>query len=290
MFFRSKNKNQRKSLQEKSEKEKGFNFFRLVFYFLAIAFLAISVYIFIFSPYLEINQVYVQGAEELKEVEIKKLADSFLEEKYFQVIPKKNLLLASKGELEKKLKNEFKKISSVEIKKIFPDTIIISITERKALLIWCSGEACFLVDEKGFVYSPADFESAEIKENNLIIVHDQSQSEIQSERPIFKPEFGKFLIDFREKAKDALDVQFDSNFETPRAISGDLTGIASEGWKVNLNAEIEVDKEIGMLRIVMEKNIDPEKRKDLEYVDLRTEGKVYFKFKSTAPEQSSEKK
>lgn len=290
MFFRSKNKIQRKTLQEKEVQGQKVNLSRALFYFLLAAFAGVLAYVLLFSPYLEISHVYIQGIEELDHASVRQAAGSFLDEKYFRTLSKKNLLLAGAGELEGRLQDDFKKISSAEVKKIFPDTLVILITERKSLLVWCSGERCFLVDEKGLAYAPAEFDSPEIKENNLVIVHDQSLSDIPGDRPAFNPAFGNFLIEFRQRAEDGLGIRMSSDFETPKSISGDLTGVTEEGWRINLNAEIGVEKELGMLGIVLEKNIAPEKRKELEYVDLRTEGKVYYKFKNVAPEETAEGK
>lgn len=287
MFGRSKNKIQRKSPQERSEK--GMKFSRLLFYFLSLVFVAVSGYIVFFSQYLEINNVYIEGAKELRSEKIKEAADSFLEEKYFRMLPNKNMILFRESGLRRRLEGTFKKISSVEVKKIFPNSIVVSISERQALLIWCSGESCFLVDENGTAYATADFGSAEVNENNLIIVHDQSRSEVSGGEVVFDPKFGSFLIGFREKSRDSLDILFDSDFDTPKAISGDFTAFSKEGWRVNLNAEIGAEKEISMLKIVLDKNIEKGKRQDLEYIDLRTEGKVYYKFKSAVPEESEGK-
>lgn len=275
--------------EEKGLKERSFKISRLIFHFLVWVFVGVSAYTLLFSPYLEINDVYIYGIEELDGGRVEESVDSFLEEKYFRILSGKNLLVARSGVLERKLEDDFKKIERAEVKKVFPGTIIVSILERKALLVWCSGESCVLVDEKGMAYAEADFDSQEIRENNLIVIHDQSRSEISFDRAVFDPRYGNFLVEFRKKSEDSLGVRFTQNFDTPKAISGDLTGTTEEGWKVNLNATVGAEKEISMLKIVLDKNISPEKRKELEYVDLRTEGKVYYKFKSDNPEGSTEK-
>lgn len=288
MFFRSKNKIQRKTLPEKNEQEAGFKMARALFYFLATVFLAVSTYVILFSPFLEINNVQIQGTHELSYEKVKQSVNSFLSEKHYQILPKNNLIIASESALQSRLENDFKKISTVEIKKVFPNALIISITERKALLIWCSGDRCFLADEKGIAYAPADFASPEVKENNLIVIHDQSQTEVTSERSVLNPAFANFLVEFRTKAEDILELNIDYNFDTPQAISGDFTALTDEGWKIDLNAALGEEKEIAMLRIVLDQNIDKDKRKELEYVDLRTEGKVYYKFKDAVSEKPAE--
>ena len=45
------------------------------------------------------------------------------------------------------------------------------------------------------------------------------------------------------------------------------------------NNQISPSKEIEMLQVVIDKKIEKDRIKDLEYIDLRTENKVYYIFK-----------
>jgi len=289
MFFRSKNKIVKRTLESQNVEAQKTRVSRIIFYLLIFVFLSVLSYVFVFSSFLQIRKISIRGIEELEYEKVMGRINAGLDWKYFNFISKNNILLITSGELESELKNDFKKISSVEIRKVFPDTIVVSIQERKALLVWCSGENCFMVDEKGFAYSAADFNSPEVVENNLIVVRDQSQSPILTDRIVLKPEIVDFLLAIRKEMKDRLDIDLNREFETPKSISGDLVAVTSEGWKIMLNKDLGAEKEVEMLQIVLDQNISQEKRADLEYVDLRMEGKVYYKLKSANPEEISEK-
>jgi len=80
-------------------------------------------------------------------------------------------------------------------------------------------------------------------------------------------------LDIQDKLKNIAGVT------TTRAIivSEERLNIAvSEGWEIYFNTEGDLDWQIKELWIVLEKQISPEKRKNLEYVDLRF-SRVFYK-------------
>lgn len=289
MLFKSKNKIPKRRLETEVSENKKTRLSRVMFYVLVFIFCAVSVFVIFFSSFLQIKKISIRGLEELDYEKIMQEINYFLDQKYFNFVEKNNILLVRQGDLENSLRNEFRKIGSVNIQKVFPDRIIVSIQERKALLVWCSGETCFMVDEKGFAYAPADFDSPEVTENNLIVVRDQSQSPISMERMVLNPEIVDFLLAVKKEIKDRLDIDLNREFETPKSISGDLVAFTQEGWKIMLNKDLGAQKEVEMLQIVLSQNIQNEKRVDLEYIDLRTEAKVYYKFKDVVPEEEPNK-
>jgi hypothetical protein len=92
------------------------------------------------------------------------------------------------------------------------------------------------------------------------------------------------------------------NYTTPAFISQDIRVTTSEGWRIFFNADISLSKEVDMLKVVLDEKVPNEKRSYLEYIDLRSDNKVFYKFKddyqeeqkkqeeSNAPEKESKKK
>lgn len=286
MLFRSKNKIAKRTLPVKEPRSEKKRLSRLIFYFLIFIFGAVLVYILIFSSFLQIKKITVRGLDKLDYAKVMEGINNTLYQKYFGLIAKNNILLIRSQELESALAKDFKKISSVKVQKIFPETLVISIQERQALLVWCSGEECWMVDENGFAYASADFNSPEVTENNLIVVRDASRSPMVFDRAVLKPEIVDFLLAMRKEAHAILDLDLNREFETPKSVSGDIVATTSEGWKIMLNKDLGAKKEVEMLQIVLDQNVGQDKRADLEYVDLRTEGKVYYKLKNATSEEA----
>jgi len=153
---------------------------RAIFYILLIGFVAVSIYVIFFSPYLQITNITVSGTQELKSQDIRELIESSAQGNFLKFIPKNNSLFFTQKRIENLLENNFKKIRSAVVTKKFPDSISINIDERKAVMVWCSSENCFLIDENGTAYSSADFNSPEIVLRIFFIAASEYYSQIFS--------------------------------------------------------------------------------------------------------------
>ncbi|MFA7209764.1 MAG: FtsQ-type POTRA domain-containing protein [Parcubacteria group bacterium] len=248
--------------------------------FSIFGFLGAAVYALFFSPLLTVKSVAVDGLESLDRRSIINVADGVMGRKYFDVFDGSNLILVSSSGIEKALNDKFKKIESIKIDKQFPDKLSINIKERGSILVFCSGPVCYVIDRDGRAYAQADFQSNELDERKLIILQDLSQRNL----PMAEVSIETGLADFLKKVKNAMDRDLNlgikQEWSTPILISGDLRAETSEGWKIYFNYAIDADKEIEMLKTVLENSLNGIARADLEYVDLRLDNKVYYKLKS----------
>lgn len=263
----------------KKEKKRNPLILRIIFDILLIAFAGISVYVLFFSSYLKINRLILEGIQELDYESVVAQINSNLEGQYFKAIPHNNFILFSERRLKRDLKDKFKKIESVEAKKKFPDTIMVKITERKALMLWCSFGPCYIVDEKGFAYSEADFESPEIKENNLIRLADVSAQPVNLGEKVLDPEYIQFVLSIKEKIREALDIEISEEYFTKSAVAQEVQVKTNEGWDTYFNSQLPISQSIETLKIFLDEKMNGIERGKLEYVDLRIGNKVYYKFK-----------
>lgn len=176
--------------------------------------------------------------------------------------------------------DNFKLIEKLEIKKYFPDTLVISIKEKNPMLILSSGGQEYVIDDLGVAYEKADFESDFLRENKLLTLEDSSGRKISIEKETLSPDYIKFILDVKDRLKSYLDIETSPTVKISNIASGDITMETDDGWKINLNAEVGADKEVEMLKVVLDNKIEKEKRGELEYIDLRTDNKVYYKFKN----------
>jgi len=272
------------------KKEKNFPnpiFFRMIFRLLAIVFFGVAVYILFFSPFLEIKKVSLEGIVELKYEDFYKKANESLSEKYFYFIPKNNLILLSGSEIEKKLLENFKKISDVKVQKNFPDGVTIKITERKALLIWCSGDSCYIIDKNGYAYTEADFESEEVKQNNLLNVRDNSAKPIKIGEKVLDEHYIDFVISIKDKLAKETGVMASGEYQTGSRIAKELKIKTEEGWEIYFSSSLPMENSIRTLKTFLDKEISQDKRSKLEYIDLRAENKVYYKMRTDADEMQT---
>lgn len=240
-----------------------------------------------FSGKLEIGAIEINGTETIDPDKIKDLVRNEIDRKYLNIVQKNNLILARSSKIESRIKNEFKKIENVEIRRKFPSSLLISIKERKSALVFCSGENCFIVDDKGIAYENADVSSEEFLNNGLILLKDNNGKSITPEENVLEESYINYVSSISGKLKNELDINITREMETPTKVSADIKTMADEGWAIFFSTDIELEKETEMLKVVLENKIEKEKRKDLEYVDLRSDNKVFYKFKEGVQEETN---
>lgn len=258
---------------------------RIIFYFLLFCFVSVVVFVLFFTQYLQISTVSVSGTKELDGGKIRQIVEESFDGKYVGVIPKNNFLLISRGSVERLLENDFKKIRSVGVVKKFPDSIEIIIDERKALLVWCSNEKCFLVDEKGTAYNEADFNSQEFLQNNLIRIEEKSMKEIASGSEIVGESYEKFVLEARDSL-GPVGFEANGNYSTPSRMAEEIRIGTKEGPELYFSTQFELKNALRSLAVVVKKENLESRIGDLEYIDLRSEGKVFYKFKNQNPEEN----
>lgn len=258
---------------------KPMSFGRVLYWFSLLSFISIAAYILFFSSMLVVSSVNVAGANELDPAQIKAAIVSEISGKYLNLISKNNIMLISEKKMKQALMDKFKRIENVQIKKIFPDEITVAITERKSMLILCSNGSCSIIDNNGQAYVGADFDSDYLKENKLIILTDESQKPIQLGDTVVANDLTDFIMDIKNHLKNDLDMDVKQDFSTPNLISGDIRVKTEDGWKIYFSKDLGIDKEMEMLKTVLNGNVGKDKLKDLDYVDLRTDNKVFYKFR-----------
>lgn len=289
MFFGNKNKKnkvkilgkEKKPWRRKKTSASSFSLGKIFFYLLALVFLGTVVYFFFFSSYLAVNSIEIKGTQKIDSEKVKNAFTEKISGKFLEVVPKNNLLIISKNSMEKYLSDKFNRIENLEIKKTFPEKVIISIKEKQFQLIFAAGENKYLIDEKGSAWPKNDFELDGSEEENLILLADESGKAIENPKAVLEVDFIKYVLAVRKGIQKETGIEISRNFYSPRLISGDLKVETKEGWKIYFNQEISLEKSLKILKSVLDDNrIKKEDVANLEYLDLRINNKVYYKFKS----------
>ncbi|KKP98176.1 MAG: hypothetical protein US25_C0006G0015 [Candidatus Moranbacteria bacterium GW2011_GWE1_36_7] len=251
---------------------------RVIFYVLVVGFFAVLGYVLLFSAYLSIEKVEIAGVVELSETELQQKIKESFEGKFAGIIPRNNYLFISQNSVEKLLKNDFKKIRKLEVKKNFPSDVFISIDERKALMVWCCQEKCFLLDENGIAYSEADFNSLELQQNNLLRVVENGGQSINVGEKIIESSYEQYVLATKESLKkfgyDTLE-----EYSTPSRMAEEVRVKTAQGPEFLFSTQFSLESALRNLTVVLEKEIPKDKRNEIAYMDLRNESKLFYKFK-----------
>ena len=269
----------------KNKIRRKFSFARFLFFISALAFFAVSFYALFFSEFLEITTVDIVGNEKISREAVLENINSKIYGEYLGIIKKNNLLLARTGKIKKDLLESFKIIRNVETKRKFPNKLEIIIFERKPQLIFCGGDKCFMLDENREAYEEINLNQND-SANNFIILTDENSKGINLGEFVLDQPYLEYVLEIKVKLEE-IGLKIENNFKAKSFISKDIRIKTEEGWEIYFNENIELEKEIEMLKVVLENKIEKNQRQDLEYIDLRIDNKIYYKFRDGTISQST---
>jgi len=266
-------------------KKKGGKIIKFFFFLLLISFLGVIIYLLFFSGYLAVANINIAGQENISESDIRNEIEGEISGKWLGIVPKNNQLLIHPLAVENKLSQKFRKIDWVAVRRKFPSELFVQIKERKLALVFKSGEKRFILDEKGEAFEEISAASPEYNLPDLMTLEDTSNHDVIDGKSVIDPAVISFMTDISKKMSTETDMEISREFVTPNRISGDLRVETSAGWKIFFDASLDASKEIGMLKTVLDEKIPHDQRVNLEYIDLRVDNKVFYKFKEGAQEE-----
>lgn len=273
---------------DRENKQRSSIFLKILFWTLLIAFIGVSVYVFFFSPFLQITNVVVRGTNEVSSGDVTSLIDFQLAGKYIHVVPKNNLVLFSERTAERALLDAHKNIASVAIRKQFPDTLTVSIVERQSLLVWCSSGACFLIDENGIAYAEADFNSLEVTQNHLVKLTDTGNKSVAIGDKVLDGDFLEFVSQIRDALKNATNIDITDEYATPAAVSGEADVVTPGGMQIMFSNTYPLDEAVDNLKLFLSKQTFSGSLEDqFQYIDLRSEDRIFTAPKNPPPTDGS---
>jgi len=248
--------------EEEGEKPLSARVTKILIFYLVIGFLGWNFFNFIFSSnFCSIEEVIIKGNDYLSEDEIFSKSQIQLGENIFKLDLKESI-----DYLEQE-----PRIKEVEIKRVIPNKIIISLKERKAAVIVRIGEEYFSSTKEGIVLSKIDRSEERF---GLPLVLGLEIDKIKIGEIIDKSEFRTAL-----ESINSLEVILPKKFCQVQILSPDDFMICNKDdtLKVRVNRpEVIINKE-NLLREALDK-IEREKLL-VEYIDIRFKDSLVIKLK-----------
>ncbi len=257
-------------------------------------------YLAIWWPKIWIEDVQVEGkAVYYSPADIEEIAWQKIERPFWWKIPRRSIIFVPISQIENEVLNRYPEVKTVEVVRHLPRSLVVKMEERENIGVWCQIqktknkeqgtnqatsteevikeereiEQCFYFDREGVI-----FRSAPLISGSLVLnVYGVNQSpQIRDE--IIEPKMIEFILTIREgmpKIKiaygslpEAADFEIVS-FE-------DLRMTTARGWQIYFNPEYSAESQLRALEVVWEDEIK-DSINDLEYIDLRIEGRVYYR-------------
>lgn len=212
-----------------------------------IFFLASFGYILFLSPLFQIQEVIVLGSD--KEEMLNEAKGDLL----------KSIFLVNLSETRGNLIDKFPEIKRVTTKRILPDKVEIIIEERSPLAVWCYND-CYFIDKDGVIFGQPEepFKLAIIRGGR------------DSKSPLSKEE-ATFILELWQEIKETV------NIKEVYVKENEIDLITNEKWIIKTISSEKSSLQAEKLRLVLNEKISEQKRKELEYIDLRFENSVYYR-------------
>lgn len=288
---------------------------KIIFCFIIIIFVLGGISWITHNERILINDIQIEGIETIEVKEIMGLAEEHLSGKYFWLFPKKNTFIFPKEEVEINLLDKYKQIKNVAIKRDGLNTLKITILEREPFALWCDSEMiveekkeeignCYFVDYEGYIYATAPYFFDNIyfelygepffdNDENLEKIEEKREDldntkEESSIGDFNKKEYiGRHFLPPEEFVRT---MQFVSSLEKIELPVHSLIIDSSDMYKLTLVGggilrflpALDYHRSINDLTTAYKKKFSEDSDllpEDLEYIDIRFENKILFKFK-----------
>lgn len=227
------------------------------------------------APQLKLLHIAVSGQETISAGDVERVVRAELAERVFGLFSRGNMLLFRTSMLEARILKEFPTIASAEVSRSFINRDIQVVVREHALWgVYClsGAEECYYVGTDGVLFAV----SPQFTGNVIFRITDYRQggnAYALGSRVVAEDTREK--IQYMEKfLKDTLDISV-REVVFGRTYNDTIELVTNEGWYILLDEATDVKPRANDLLLIFEKHtID---RARLEYVDIRFEGKVFYK-------------
>ena len=274
----------RKPLRFK-KKKKPVSLFRFRFFWYGTGFTFLFVFVFwfiVFSSWLEIQELLVEGENEIQEEFLVAEIEKALWKPWFG-IPTNSIFLFDAKETKNALSFVFPMILEASFQRQFPHRLILHIQEREQVATWFSLLSDRADEQTGMdiLYFAIDKEGIPFKEikdtDNYVVFSSEDNAVLGQE--LLAPSLLSTLLEFKRIFEIAGEPMQLSIVAFEIGNNGEVKGVAKEGFKILLDLKEDIQWQETKLRLVLEQKIPLEKRGELEYIDLRFGGQAYLKYK-----------
>ncbi len=218
-------------------------------------------YAVVFSPLFAVGSVKVSGSQKVPAADVNRVALQAAEMRFGPLVSE-SLAVASPSKLEAALKREFPDLDAATVKKRWPQTLDIALSERKTTLLWKSGERYYLIDRQGTAYAASE------PQEGAVTVEDTTGLGVE----VGKPVAGAGFIKVIEEIKAGMDAagQPVTTFRIPET-TFEVQAVTGGGYYALYDTTRPVASQVQALAAAVAQ------QKPREYADVRVPGRVYVK-------------
>lgn len=223
----------------------------LKIFFLILILAGILGYIFFYSSFFQIKKVVADNPA---------LTEEFLNQYRGQ-----NIILLSTKKVQQEVTQKLPYIENIKVIRGLPDTLRIETKTYQPELIWQTQNHQYSVDSGGLVIGETNGLS------DLPIIRDNKNLPVQIKQPVVSQNFIEFIKKIQTRFIDKVGFKI-TYFEVNETIF-QVDALTDQGWLVKFDTTRSIDDQLDVLTKLL-----AERKDEIhEYVDVRVEGRVYYK-------------
>ena len=236
-------------------------FFRLSLFIFVLIF-GLS-YFFIFSEVFRIKEIKILNPDDSLKLKVEGVIKGEIG---------RNIFLVNFKEMNKEILSQFPEIAKLNFKRKFPRTLSIQVEKREPVGVWCyqTYDECFFIDREGIIFKETE---KGLTQEEVIILSLRKEEALVLGEEILVPQTLELILKIEKDLRENLKIEIeDFTIVSERR----LNVKTNENWEIYFNLEKDAKLELTKLKVLLDKEIPPEQRRNLEYIDLRFE-KIFYK-------------
>jgi len=219
-------------------------------------------YLICFHSFFQIKVIEISGNEKVSTESLENLLNQKINQKIL-FFPSQSIFLPNFGEIKKEILKSFPQVAETDLKRKFPNTVLLEIKERKPAAVFRQTDKIFFVDKEGVIFESLDLD---VTSQDFITFKKQADEGVNLGEKIIEEEQLSKILEVESKLKNELKILVEEVLVVSEARFDAKT---LEGFQIYFNFQEDLDWQLTKLRAVLEEEIPLESRKDLEYIDVR---------------------
>lgn len=238
--------------------------------FMIIILITGLIWLLFFSKYFIVNKLEITLPEKISKDEVQNIIWQQTNEKRFFLLHQSNLFLFNQEELRNTLDYKYSPGTLVITKKL-PNKLIISIKERKYILVWHEAGKYYYVSDGEFTF---ETDPLQIKDKTLPIIENVGQPKIQNNQLLYSLEKINYLLPLFQKLTTG-----PKKFEIEKVSENDLNYSLKlkvlNGPELIFSIKDNMDSQINKLYAIINERIKNDFMKK-NYINLMYGDKIYY--------------
>ena len=120
--------------------------------------------------------------------------------------------------------------------------------------------------------------------SDWLTIVDRSGAPLSLSDPVLEESFIRLALTIRNRLREETGLETSGEYTTPAPLSNELRIPTGEGWELIIDTGRPLDSTLKALQLFLAKELTPDKRERLKYVDLRAEYRAYYAYKDDEPQ------